>query len=541
MSQILCSFTGTAGTTLGAYAVGGEAHFTAVTGLLDSAVLSNANRLRPNSVVATIYYVNNFTPANPDSSADYWLQWDVTFFSIPNNTTHGMGMGVRIGTVAPAGYYFILQAKNSTTMTLVLSKTGVGNVSTPIDIAAPAIGSVYTMRIGIFGGATPTIQCFFNLQGSAPVPVFAPTPATPITSGVSAGLYIAGSASNISDSTGYHADNLQFSDALKVATPTTANLADNGYTGSGAIKWSPYSHIDFTADPDLISVTGITGIFSYAASGAVLEMKVDDVSQSPFTFASNTTTVFALSPVAGQHRFQLINGPMGLSSGTYLQTYWTQMVLYGHSNLTIHTPASAGRLIIIGDSITTGFLATDNIKDAYNTQLRALGRPMCEFGAGSLQLHDLVTDSTTATALATAIALYNPGFIYTDLGSNDYGFAIWNAASFGTAYGLMLDALQTAMPNIHVWCQSPIQRISPASEAANGVGSTLGNYRTQISNAVSTRTAFCTYIEGAAAAIVPDAQMSSDGLHPTTAGHTTFRDFVHALLPRPAAAVPMFF
>jgi phospholipase/lecithinase/hemolysin len=65
------------------------------------------------------------------------------------------------------------------------------------------------------------------------------------------------------------------------------------------------------------------------------------------------------------------------------------------------------------------------------------------------------------------------------------------------------------------------------TETANGSGSTLGNYRTQIATAVSTRTGFATLVDGTA--IMTTASLV-DGVHPTTAGHLLYANYVKSIL-----------
>ena len=66
-----------------------------------------------------------------------------------------------------------------------------------------------------------------------------------------------------------------------------------------------------------------------------------------------------------------------------------------------------------------------------------------------------------------------------------------------------------------------------AVEPANGLGSTLGDYRTAISVAAAARPTYCTYIDGSTIITVGEL---SDNVHPTTAGHATYGAFVISTL-----------
>jgi lysophospholipase L1-like esterase len=133
-------------------------------------------------------------------------------------------------------------------------------------------------------------------------------------------------------------------------------------------------------------------------------------------------------------------------------------------------------------------------------------------------------DASARSAFVSVVSAYSPSILWIAIGTNDYGLNKWSAASFGTAYAALLDALNSALPDLFIYCQTPIVR---ANEAANGSGSKLGDYRTQIATAVSTRTAYAKLIDGTAILTTDDL---ADGVHPTTAGHATYAAAVIAEL-----------
>lgn len=195
------------------------------------------------------------------------------------------------------------------------------------------------------------------------------------------------------------------------------------------------------------------------------------------------------------------------------------------------------RLILVGDSIMTGFFVTTFTQQSQAALIR-VDYPTS--GTGGVTAHCAGSDSinninaTGMDAMVASIATACNGTvsntIWIQLGTNDYGFTIISAATFQTLYASFVDKIHALVPSAIIICQSPIQRIAPSSEGANSFGNTLGNYRTAISNVVTARPSFCTYVEGAAGAIVPNGQIYVDGLHITAAGAASYKAFIKSTL-----------
>lgn len=186
-----------------------------------------------------------------------------------------------------------------------------------------------------------------------------------------------------------------------------------------------------------------------------------------------------------------------------------------------HGPiASAKRLIIIGDSIAAGNLATNMLYQGWTSRVRQqyAGTTVVDAYGG----RSFFTDGNT-TALQKSFAQYiahsKPSDVWVALGINDYVNAQWTAAAFGTAYAAWLDFLHTASPNTRVFCQSPI--VKNGGVGANGAGSTLQQYRDQISTVATdpTRVAWCYYDDGLGGFYPASGDISGDNIHPTTDGH----------------------
>jgi hypothetical protein len=128
--------------------------------------------------------------------------------------------------------------------------------------------------------------------------------------------------------------------------------------------------------------------------------------------------------------------------------------------------------------------------------------------------------SSTRTAFVSRVTSYAPDTIWMAVGTNDYGLNRWSAASFGTAYAAMLDDLHTSLPNATIFCQTPLVR---TGENANGFGSTLTDYRNQIATACNART-WTTLVDGTS--IITLSDVASDHVHPNTAGHAKYENFV---------------
>lgn len=197
------------------------------------------------------------------------------------------------------------------------------------------------------------------------------------------------------------------------------------------------------------------------------------------------------------------------------------------------------RLVLVGDSILTGFFASVPMQTSTPPLLRAdyptTGTGgVTSFTAGTESIHNLASSQVVADAFAAIIATECDGTasntVWIQLGTNDYGFLSLSAATFATEYARLVDAIHVAKPGAILKLQSPIQRIAPSTEAANGQGSTLPNFRSAIQTIATARSSYCTYVEGGAAAIVSNVNMYSDGIHVGDAGFVEFKGFIKTTL-----------
>lgn len=289
------------------------------------------------------------------------------------------------------------------------------------------------------------------------------------------------------------------------------------------IRTSPFAHADYQTTATKIAVTGYrtTTLFPELA------VYVDGVYSTSIIPAVNNAAFTALVTLsAGDKLVSFRNGLTTAPDGSFnfLGTWFTGATANAAATVVSTTPTN--RLLIYGDSIAVGANATLAAKDGWAMLVRDAYAPDSVAVEG-FGFRALSTDAYTAgllTAFVAKMVAYNPSIIWLAIGTNDYGLNHWNLpSSFGTAYGATLDALNAALPGVPIYAQTPIVRAA----GTNAFGDTLQEYRDEIATAVSTRTSFCTLVDGTAILTLGDL---ADGVHPTTAGHALYAAAVIAEL-----------
>lgn len=223
----------------------------------------------------------------------------------------------------------------------------------------------------------------------------------------------------------------------------------------------------------------------------------------------------ALPLVAGDSSVRALTvrtRPTGLvGMGTWLRALYLPL----NCSARLRATSAARTMVIVCDSIGTS--SADNHFTSWVAALR--GRypgAVLVHGAPGKQLHD---DAANISGAAQTIARAQPSDVWIALGTNDFAFALWNAATFGAAYAQFVDALHAYAPQARIWCQSPLRRSAPASEAANALGDTLSTYRAPIATIANdpSRVPWCHHVDGTGAAF-PQAP-AIDGIHPDTDQH----------------------
>lgn len=296
---------------------------------------------------------------------------------------------------------------------------------------------------------------------------------------------------------------------------------------TGYVRTSPFSRARYTTTAEEISVFGystVSGAFPSLDSIAVY---------------SNGTFVAAIDPTAngafngnvslspGAKTIEFVAGTQSSptqSASAVLGTWFTGAS--ASASMTAVSSSPTNRLVVYGDSISVGANSTVPPRDAWAVLVRT-ARGTASTVVDGYGYRSLYLDASSAGVRASfvaAIQALSPSILWNAIGTNDYGLNKWSAADFGTAYAAVLDDLHAAMPSLVIYCQTPIVR---TSEVANTYGNTLGDYRSVISTAVSSRTSFCTLVDGTAILTTADL---ADGVHPTTAGHALYATYVNTVL-----------
>ena len=179
------------------------------------------------------------------------------------------------------------------------------------------------------------------------------------------------------------------------------------------------------------------------------------------------------------------------------------------------------RIAVYGDSITAGgnSVLTKPELGAWNIIANVTNAEIQNDSWGNATLQDL-----TQATLVARLRKFRPDTIWLAIGTNDYGLADQTAANFQTDYAALLDLIHANVPQSFIHCQTPLTR---TTETANGLGSTLAEYRTAISTVVSTRTAYSSVVAGPSLLAIGDMD---DGLHPSVAGHGKYATAIMSTL-----------
>ena len=176
------------------------------------------------------------------------------------------------------------------------------------------------------------------------------------------------------------------------------------------------------------------------------------------------------------------------------QTYYAGACLpelLGPANATFQTPATASRLVLIGDADAIGHdtgISGEPFGNSVTTQLRSdfPGRVTChsqtnggifaawQYGNGASM--DPFAQRIVAAALEGNPATTTLYFIQCFYA--DYFEANWSPAAFGAHYALLIDAVHALQPTWTIYVDHPIQAAYDA--VANSNGDTLAAFTAQI-------------------------------------------------------------
>lgn len=312
-----------------------------------------------------------------------------------------------------------------------------------------------------------------------------------------------------------------------ILEPTSFSDSQQVVKRDGYLETSCYARTVFSTSAENLTLHCKTNIYSTSPGFAAVGVWVNGAYNQTVDMGATGNVAIPISLPAGLKTVEVVNGtqsrpnPANPVNGSFF--VWATS---DEAPMTQAFPTPSNRIIFYGDSITAGDAAVVEQRDCYAMLVRDAYIPDSTAieAWGYRSLHEDCVDSSARAAFVAKIAAYSPARLWMAVGTNDYGLNKWNAASFGAAYAATLDALNSAMPSLQIYCQTPIPR---NGETANGSGSTLGDYRAEIASAVSTRSSFCTLVDGTAIVTTSDL---ADGVHPTTAGHAIYAAYVKGVL-----------
>lgn len=491
-------------------------------------VITNANRARANATLPSIQHIDNWTP----SSADYSIAVDVVCITTPTALGNQVGIGVRTGTTAYTGHFAYLETwtvDGGVGWRIALWRAAIFKAG--LHIPPPVPGQTYRLILTEIGNNVTVywddeVVIEYTMAGADIISVVG-TPA----------IVMAGSAAFISNTTGLHFDNLLSAEGSIPNTPfvstnvsfTAADLQDNSYDGTGDPKQQVFSRLVLNTNATKLRVMATTDLWSAYPNWCRIGIRVNGSDLFPMTMYGNSTRSVRFNFASGPKTVELVPGLQnGFASIQETDLIGVEVNPGAAFNI-VPPPAVVNRILAVGDSITVGANAFYPESAGWTMLLRnTYGRNIMVEGYGGRALWNDCVDAAARTAFAAKLSAMSPSIVWIALGTNDYGLNRWGASNFGIAYADLLDKFHAILPSVTVYCQSPLQR---GTETANAFGSTLGDYRTQISTAASARSSYCIYVEGGAQAIVSTANLDADLVHPTTAGHAQYAGVVNGILP----------
>lgn len=313
---------------------------------------------------------------------------------------------------------------------------------------------------------------------------------------------------------------------LQISSMTPSQLSDSTaleFRGYYSVS-SPYARLVIETEATTLRLSTYNDSKSTFSALTKFGVWVDGAYITSFDPAANGAFDFYLGLDAGHKVVEFVAGQQSFPTGQALIGSYLISVTANQPMTQVFETAD-DRLLIYGDSIAIGDSAGVGVQQsAWAMQVRAefIGSVALEaWGYRSLK-EDYDRDPTFA-ALVAKFKQHNPTKLWLGIGTNDYGLNKWSAASFGTAYAALLDAIHVDLPSTEIWAVTPIVR---SVETANGSGSTCGDYRAAIATACSTR-AWATLVDGTTFVIQGDLV---DGIHPDVIGHGKIKTAALALV-----------
>jgi lysophospholipase L1-like esterase len=310
---------------------------------------------------------------------------------------------------------------------------------------------------------------------------------------------------------------------------TDTEFAENAYStilkgtdNQQYIRTSNGARLVYSTTATNASIETYNNIYPYYPQFTKIGVRVDGADYATVTPGKVGRVVTSLDLPAGAKTVEFING-LQTKPGDLFGTYITN--LYFNASITKITPTSTPKIIVYGDSIAVGGNTTNPALEGWVQLVRNAYSGAVQYEAwGCRTLSADASTEAKRTTFASLLASQNPTIIWLAIGTNDYYFNSWTAENFGIAYADLLDKIHAALPNAVIYAQTLLLR---NSETANAGGNTPDDYRAAIATAQSTRSDYCTLVNGKT---ILEASDLADGIHPTTAGHAKYATAVRAVL-----------
>lgn len=301
----------------------------------------------------------------------------------------------------------------------------------------------------------------------------------------------------------------------------TGAIPNQYYATQGATGGLSYSYLDvlLPGTSTNLSVEAVSGSGAGFTDTVGVWTTADTTGMSGWSFNQtitftgyNVKQTMAITLPAGTRRVNLVNN--AAITAVSAPSYAIGPVAIKPTQLTVY-----------GDSIAAGVNATPTFVGAFQ-QFRYSGKfASVAYLANSGDSLFLDTGSGTSptTTAASIVASLKTGVsktVHIEMGTNDWGLDLWNAASFGAMYGQVLDAVHALDSTIQFVCETMTHR-SGETTPQSIHGSTLQDFRDAVTAAVSTRTSFCRVIDGTQAFTLTQIA-AVGGLHPDTALHAQY-------------------
>lgn len=294
------------------------------------------------------------------------------------------------------------------------------------------------------------------------------------------------------------------------------------YVSSGFTYMAAFSQLKIKTSSVAMTLTGGA---NYNGIQFEFTIYVNGLFNQYVSYSSDTLNIAvdkAITLPTGVKEVTIINSTRQISGSTIYGNFLTRVTATDGLDIERITPKNGdNRTVYLGDSISVSQTSNHPFTGGtigYMRSSSAYNKSIASYGYGSLELFDLVgTQQKMTTVINNLVSYYSNAVgeisLIIQLSTNDYGHNVISASDFQVLYSTFLDQLIAVLPILKITCVTAFPR---TSESANGLGSTLENYRTAIRNSVSGRS-YVTSIEGPS--IVNTTNLQGDGIHYNDAGY----------------------